>query len=55
MDCLTHGIQEIACLGKCHHTVGPPHLGASHPWIQPTLNQKYSGKKKIPESSKKQN
>lgn len=36
-------------------TVSPPYPPVPNPWIQPTKDWRYSGEKKIPESSKKQN
>ena len=49
---LYHLRSEIILL--FHTIVSPPYPQVPHLWIQPTLDQKYSGKD-IPESSKKQN
>ena len=47
-------ISSIKYSQRKHITDGPPYPQVLNPQIQPSMEQKYSGKK-IPENSKKQN
>ena len=55
------GLREIRELkaspsgSKQRGTVGPPYPWIPHPWIQPTVDQKYVGKKNSSKFQKKQN